>query len=226
LHQASVALWRELGTVADTVRPLNSLGLVALGRGDFAQAREFFDEAMQISREHGDQSGEALALNNLGRVAFYEGDYNSARSLLQDSLLLRRILGERWGIGHALCDLADVALAQGDDPGARALQEESLLTWREVGDSWGTAYALEGVACIIASDQPELAVRFFGTAAAARTVVGIRRLPVREARLERVLAGCRQVLGDSTYAHAWAAGSALSVEQALAAALQVIAGAA
>jgi hypothetical protein len=104
---------------------------------------------------------------------------------------------------------------------ARSLREESLTRYRELGNKEGIAESLESFAHQAARGREwERAARFWGAAAALREAIGAPlEFHWREER-ERDLGATRAALGEEAFAAAWAEGQALSLEEAVAYALQ------
>jgi hypothetical protein len=81
---------------------------------------------------------------------------------------------------------------------------------------------MEGLAATLAAvGQAALAVRLCAAAAAQRALAHTPLPPTEREAVELVLATARTELGDSAFAAAWAEGSALSLEAAVAEALSV-----
>jgi predicted ATPase/DNA-binding SARP family transcriptional activator len=220
LLEESLAICREVGDRGIIAGLLYNLGLVAWGQGDYAGARSLHEECLAIKRKLGDQGELAYPLRSLGRVAQAQGDYARARSLLEESLAICRELQDRGGIAYSFNVLGSVALARGDNGAAQALFEESLAIFRELGDKGGIITDLEEMAEVaVAHAQAERAARLFGAAEGLRDALGAP-LP-RADRTEDGLsvAAVRAALGEEAFAAAWAAGRAMSLEQAIALAL-------
>ena len=93
---------------------LGALGEAAEARGDLAEARRAFEQALALSRELDKPQWMAAYLTELADVALGEGDSETARRLAEESAAIRR---ERVGglyLHRPLLTLADVALAEGD----------------------------------------------------------------------------------------------------------------
>jgi non-specific serine/threonine protein kinase len=104
---------------------------------------------------------------------------------------------------------------------ARRLLTESLSISQELVDHQGLARCLEAFAGMAALEhQPELAFRLAGAAEALRDTLEIPLWPVDQLLLERHLATARQVLDEAAVTASRASGYALSVEDAVALALQ------
>jgi hypothetical protein len=97
---------------------------------------------------------------------------------------------------------------------------ESLVCFRETGSTWGVAECLIGLVRVAeAQGQLERAVRLFGAAESLRIASGVHMDPAERADDDRRLAAARSHLDDARFASMWAAGQAMSLEQAIAEAL-------
>jgi hypothetical protein len=80
----------------------------------------------------------------------------------------------------------------------------------------GIVESVEGLAELaMAQGQLERAVRLVGTATALRDALGTPMPPNGRAQYERDLAAMRAALGEETFTAAWAAGSAMTLEDAV-----------
>jgi tetratricopeptide (TPR) repeat protein len=160
-------------------------------------------------------------LSGLGEAALREGDYVRATQLMEESLELRRQLGNKWGVGVSLGMLGWVAMRERDWDRAIARLGESLEVRQEIGDKGGCAWCLERLAGVaMAQGQAEKAVRLFGAAAALRASIGSVIDPADQARYKKNLNSLRAKLGRERYKAAWDIGRAMTMEQAIAYALE------
>jgi hypothetical protein len=105
--------------------------------------------------------------------------------------------------------------------GARAMFEQSLTGYKAAGSNIDIAFILEGLASLaMAQSRPELALRLFAWADATREVVGDVRPLVEQADVDRDLATIRAQLDETAIAAARAEGRAMSLDQAIAYALE------
>jgi non-specific serine/threonine protein kinase len=111
-----------------------SAGYAALGQGDYAQAKPFFEESLALGRDAGDVRLEAQALQQLGWLAMAGGARDDASDYAGKALELARGIGDKLVQSGALNILAEVAAEQGDGTAANALYEQSLALRRELGD--------------------------------------------------------------------------------------------
>lgn len=196
---------------------LASLGNVAMGGGDFAEARTWFEEAMALGREIGDKRSISLALENLGEVARLQGDYARARLYYQESVALFSEIGREAGVVRSTHCLGHVALHRGDLEQAAALFYESLAMFRKLGHQRGIAECLAGLAGLAANQgQPQRGGRLLGAAAAMLSALGGAWWPADRVEYERHLAAIRAALTEEAFAVVWAAGQAMTLEQAIA----------
>jgi hypothetical protein len=97
----------------------------------------------------------------------------------------------------------------------------SLKVWWEVGHKPEIAVCLErlaGVAC--AQDQPERAARLLGAAEALRQAICAPQPPADRLGWEHSCSSVRAKLGEAMFSAAWVAGRAMTLEQAVAYALE------
>jgi predicted ATPase len=221
LYEEGLEIYRQLGNQRGIAHSLMVLGSVARDQGEYARAQALFKESLEIFRQLGDRQGIAHLFNDMGRSARDQTDYEGARMLYEESLAIKRQLGDQWGAAHSLMGLGLVARDHGDCERARALYEESLEIFRQLGDQQGIAYSLEGVAAVAgAQGQPERAARLFGAAEALREVLAAPLPPNERADYDRSVAGVRAALDEAMFAAGWAAGRALTLEQAIVLGLQ------
>jgi predicted ATPase/DNA-binding CsgD family transcriptional regulator len=220
LLERHLALSRRYGVPPSPHARVN-LANVAREVGDFARARPLYDDA--LAQDAGSPSMRANIISEMGRCALYAGDLSAARAWQSESLAVRRKLDERRNVPFSLTALAFVAITAGEPATARALLEESVPLHQRVGDIWGQTLALEGLAGLVALTRPADALRLAGAADAIRTAMQRPVAPAQKPLLERWLAPARQSLPANTQADALAEGRTLSVDDALALGLRLIA---
>jgi len=216
LHAQSLALRRELGDTLALAWSLNNLGRVALDQRDFDRAAALHEQSLTLFNELGDKRGIAHALHDLGRIALDQGDYARTTTYLETSLALHRQLEDRWGAALSLHNLGHVMFHQDDDVHAMIYFAESLALRRELGDKVGIAECLAGLAGVVgAQGQPVRAAQLLGAAQALLDILGARLSPVDHGAYQHNVAAARAHLDEATFAAAWAAGEALTLEQAV-----------
>jgi predicted ATPase len=222
LFAEGVALWREIGDKWGLAKALWSLG-AAVRRDDPAAARPIVEEGVALYREVGDLNGLAEALPQLGIIARLEGDHTRAAALLEESLALGREVGDKDNISGALHCLGDVMQDQGDYERALALYQECVALARLIEGKEHIARCLVGIGGVASAvRQAERAARLLSAAETLLDSIGLSLAAWPEVRADydRAIAAVRAQLDDATFAAAWAAGQALTLEQAITEALE------
>ncbi|WP_405060198.1 tetratricopeptide repeat protein [Kribbella sp. NBC_01505] len=143
--------------------PLAGLGMIHRMRGQVAQARSAYEEAVQHAQASGDQQSLAVALAGLARVR--AADDLDAAAVLVD---LAVDTGDAQGRNEACLAKGWIALLKGDSEGAEALAKVTITAARRRRDAPGLAEALE----LAASARPDLGGRQLTDAIAIWTDLG------------------------------------------------------
>jgi predicted ATPase len=213
LYEQSLTIWQELDEKWGIAWALHCLGDLAFGQGDLELARSLYDECLVIRREIGDKSGVAWLFNIMGEVARYEGLYERARALYKESLRLHREVANKGGVTASISNMGYVAMSQGDHQLAKTLFEESLS--QNLGNKGLNALCLIGLAGV--AQQAERAARLLGAAEPFRD----RSSSLADrADHDRIVASVRAQLDETTFAVAWEVGRSMTLNQAIALALQ------
>ena len=134
--QSSLDLARELGDARQEHTLVNSLGFLAVGRGQPARARGLFERAIAYCRPAGDWSGEAIALIGRGQALRSEGRLDEAVESLSASCARFAAAGERFWEAVAQFELAH-ALRLAD---RREEAEECLVRSIGLSDAVGSRH--------------------------------------------------------------------------------------
>jgi predicted ATPase/class 3 adenylate cyclase len=226
LLEAGLALARAAGDrrpMLDTdVLALHECGLLAYWRGDLDQAETHLGACLALAQERADPFGISIALSDLAGVALYRGDRDLAAERYQQALAMFRQSGNQFGLGVTLGNLGEIALQRDDPARARMLFEEALAIWQARKNSLRIAETSESLAILAAGaiGRSQRAARLFGAAAAIREAVNVP-LPAsyEQHMVQEAVAAAKAALGEEAWASAFAAGKALSVEEAVAEAL-------
>ena len=168
------------------------------------------------------QPGIAQTLNILGEIARFSSDDDRSRRLYEECLAVSQQTGERRRIVFMYNNLAYLALHQGESGRARDLGRQGLRLAREMNNRLLLATTLATVAGSLgALGQPEQAVRLFGASESAFEKLGAFFQPNDQREIDDMIAGARAQLDAATFQSAWAEGRALTLEQAVAQALDL-----
>jgi predicted ATPase/class 3 adenylate cyclase len=216
----SLAIWREMGNISEVSTTLYRLGMMALWQGDYALARSHMEEGLSINQTF-HKAREGRILIGLGWVAYRQGSYEMARSYLEDSLSVSQEIGDIPHKLWSICHLGYLALRQGNVAEAKALFQEGQKGCSEVGLQSGIIYSLEGLASLaVMQGQPDHAVRLFAWGDAMREASGDSRPPIEQADVDRALATIHAQIDEAAFDAAQAAGRTMSMDEAIALALE------
>jgi tetratricopeptide (TPR) repeat protein len=192
------------------------LGFVAYEQGDYDRAVRLHEQSLALAREFGTTFGIAWSLRALADAVRGQGDLSRATTLLEEGPALSRSTENAWGRARTLASLGSVACESGEYARASRSYEESLKLGQRMGLNHTILLCLEGLARVaVAQGRMERVTRLCGTAAALREDIGWPLPPAKRAEHDRTVAAARAVLGEDTFAAAWARGHALPLEEAI-----------
>jgi tetratricopeptide (TPR) repeat protein len=194
---------------------------MASDRGDFERAEALWEESLALAQKLGDARRRAAGLGNMGLAEVVRGDFEGAEALFTEQLALGRELKAPFFIASASLNLGVVATRRGDLERARTLLEESLVLLGEMGAKAGIAESLESLAGLAgALGDYGRAARLWGAADALRYAIGAPWLPLERRLHEPYLDAIRSRGEKAGWTKAWDEGRAMSVEDAVAYALE------
>jgi predicted ATPase/class 3 adenylate cyclase len=200
---------------------LNLLGVIAAGDGSFREARDLHEQAKSLRERFGDEAGVQVSTHNLGLLALNQADYGHARPALEEALGIAE--KHEWDvlIANSLCDLGFAELGEGRFDEARAhfaagLEAALRMGWRE-----NVAYCLVGFSSVdFANGRPERAAHSLGQVDRIVEDTLLIFEVYAERERERVDRELRARLGADGFDALRAEGRSLSIEQAVAEALE------
>lgn len=208
---------RDVGDQLQLAWALALLGYTMLQ--DPQVAMPIVEESLALFRALGHRPGIARALSFMGEIARFSGDDERARRLYEECLAVFQQTGERRRI-FFLGNLAFIALHQGEAERARDLARQCLQVAREMNNRLLLATALAILAgAFVALGQPQQATRLFGASEGVLERLGAFLQPNDKQEVDGMIAVVRAQLDEATFQSAWAEGRALTLEQAIAQAL-------
>lgn len=212
-------LAERLGDQVGVSNALAILGEAANYRGEVTTALALWEECVRASRVAGDETLMTRNLTSLGHAARAAGDFARARECFEESLAIVRRLGVAWGEANSLTSLGHLARDEGNLQGALAFYRQSLPLYQSSVASSYVPWCLEGVAAALSREQPSRAVRLCGASAAARAALDAPLPPAERHAFEALLQRLTTDLGEEAFSIAWRAGQALSLDAAIALAM-------
>lgn len=214
---------RELGDALNTATALRYLGLLASMQGNYVEARSLLEQSLEIWRMMGPEGkvGLSWTLTFLADVALNQNESNEASSIYEESVAILREIGEKNFLAYSIRRLGLLAWREKDYGKAIALYQESLSLNRELGDLRGVLACVAGFADIaVVQGKFARAAQLMAALETQLVSMGMRLLPVDRTEYERNLAHLRTNLDKKAFMKFWAKGKRMSLEQAIAFALQ------
>ncbi len=222
--EEALSIGREFGDQWNIAAALRNLGLLENIQGNYLEARSFLEQSLEIWRGMGAEGklGHAIAVTLLGDVALNQGEAEWARSLFEESAVsLSREFGDINFHAYPVRRLGQLAWREGDYGKAVALCKESLNLNQEIGDPRGVMACVAGFAAIaVAQEKFERATKLMAAVETQLTSIGIQLLFVDKMEYERNLALLHTQLDEKILNKFWFKGKEMTMEQAIAFALE------
>jgi len=196
-------------------------GYAATFRGDLDAAEEALQGVLAVLRDRGGRWGAAPVLNALAQVALSHGNFERAMEFLREGEDLSRETEDAFMLATNLNIQATISQLQCDEGRTEVVLGESVALSSALRDSWTLVYGLVGLAGIAARrGEPERAARIFGAAEAMGEAASVTiAFPPTRALYEQDLATVRARLDAQAFQASWAEGQAMTVQEAVAEAL-------
>ena len=218
----SLALYRRLDDEREIGWVLIYLGAQSIAKPEaYEDALMFTEEGLSVLRHAGDRAGVAQALHVIGELSRHHGDYDKAEIFFEEGLLIAREIGDVLRQVFILDGLEYVALSNGEPDTAAMMTYESLALTLDADYRPHLPAILVAMAAVsIAQDKPQRAGRLLGAADALFEAREFSPRPSNVPDVSRTRASVRDRLDDdAAFEAAWAEGQAMTLEQAVAYAL-------
>jgi len=216
-----LTLAREMGDALGLRNALTGLGVTAVAQGRHNEGVAFLREGLEICRGTGKNWHLGTSLLNLGRTIMYLGNNPEAVLLLEEALQVYRHLGNRAFAARTVSYLGYAALLRSDYESAERLFQESLREFFDLNETMGIAEGLEGLAGVFAvTDRADQTARLAAAAGVIRDMIAAQLLPLDRDTFQAYVQQARDHLGPDAWAIAWEEGGRMSIEEAIALALE------
>ena len=217
LSEQSLILAREQQDTWAIGMSLHHLGSVAMLQGDYKRAQLLLEEGLILTHDMKSWNLESIFLDELGQLSQAQGDYMNAREYQERALSLDQKQGNRWSSSYGLAHQAFLAYQQSEYDKAKLLLKQALTLAPEFNDKRMISGALELMGMIaIRQDELERAAPLIGSAESVLESIGIAFVP-EETNMINTL---HDQLGEATFEKRWAAGRLMTMDQAIAFALE------
>jgi predicted ATPase len=229
LVEEAVTLSRSLGDPAVLHSALGNLGIQYLLEGQLSLARDCLEQSRTFYAAVHDYDALGGALHELGNVARALGERVTARRLFEEKRALDEARGNQHGTAFALQALGELSEEEGDRAQAWTCYAGALTNLRDASDFERAMTVLQGMAFLsLTGGAPARALRLAGAVMAAQNTSGLqwrwdiavqqKLAPHQE--WEQIRDAAQQALGPQAAATAWAEGQAMTLEEAIAYALE------
>jgi len=196
------------------------LVLVMVNENEFAGAEAIIAKNKTFFRNIQDEQGYAQALLGHGLCAILQDDFPLSLALHEECLAIFRRLGDKYFQNTALRFIGLIEIKQGNLKRGREALREALLIAHEIDSKYEIAAAIDHIGdAALAEDDPGRAVHLKWVAKNIYDSIGVWQQE-DEANFENELVLCRTRLSESEFAAATAKGRAMTMEQAIAYALE------
>jgi predicted ATPase/class 3 adenylate cyclase len=219
--EEALALHREIGDAWGIAYSVFSLGMAATEESDWTSARPYFEESLARFRELGEEHYALVAADGVAWTSRELGDLERSRAGHEDVLRQARAQHD-WAIAASELDqLAQFARDEGRIDDSLSMLAESLRIKRDLEMPGLIVENLSRLAETLAvAGRAETAAQLLAAAEALREEIGGSHSWVKDVN-EKTLTQLRTQLDDATLAEAREHGRRLTVDEAVAFALDV-----
>jgi non-specific serine/threonine protein kinase len=218
--EEALTLFRELDDRWGMANALFGLGRIAMFTGDHQRALRLFEENLALAGNFHIPLSAVFA--NLGTAAIGSGAYERAAKYLEEGIERARRFSSLDGVVLMLELSALLALRTGDTQRARQVLVENLMIHQQhLPDRRYAIQCLEVCGWLAAVEQqPVRAGRILGAVRSARETLDSPVPPSTQAEYNRYVPQATARISPAAWEQAWAEGEALSLEEAIAYALE------
>jgi predicted ATPase/class 3 adenylate cyclase len=219
--EEALALHREYGDAWGIARATYMLGYAAIESGDFETAKPRFEETVRLMGELGYEEYVGLATFNLSWACEELGEREYAQSLAEENLRRARSINSTNLEAASLDSLAGFAHDDGRFEEALLMKRAALRLLRELGDVQHVLDSLGRIANTHAhAARSRLAAELLSASLALHEEAGLTVPLYQERRNHEMLELLHEHLDEAEFAEAWEHGRALTLDEAVALALE------
>ena len=190
--------------------------LLALRDGDFEGAQRHAENALRLARAEGLAYLSMLIIHNLGLIAAQKKDDAEARRQYELAMTAFQENGALFNATIAKSDLAHMERHLGNYTRSLELYRETIREFQDFGQHGAVAHQLECFAFVaIALNELDRSLNLFGAAEAWREHAGTPMTPDEQIEYQKQVEIVRDRTVSELFTKTWAAGRALTMEEAV-----------
>lgn len=215
-----LALYRSLGDHWGMTQALMNGGVTSSVHGDHTMATQLYEEALTLAKRHGDSWHEAMILLNLAESEQRQGHFERAAALNGETIRIKREIGDALGLAITQVNLGDNLRMLGRPHEAIEQVREALRYFRDERITVRIVDAI-GRLGVVRHDLGlhEQATLLLGAFEALCEQCEAPIPPDMRVLLDPIPAAARADLGSLGFETAWRRGRGLSLDEAMACAL-------
>jgi predicted ATPase/DNA-binding XRE family transcriptional regulator len=219
--EESLAIAQALGDEPGIYFALDGLGILAGRRGDYARAAELLEQVLVYRRKTNDPVRLMTTLNNLAIAVRRLKNFERAKELCAESIALAQTTNNRKSLAHAYSGMGEVCAQLRQFDQASQFHRQAITLRHELGDLNGLRVSFNSLAvaldCLGASI---VAVQLSSASEKIQRALNVAITAATRVEHADFIAQLRAKLGDAEFERAWTEGQTLTVEQAVAFALE------
>ena len=130
----ALVIANRLGNLQGRADAENALGIAQFELGRLDEARQRYQNAMDVRRQIGDERGVAAAGANIARIQLRQGQHDDARSGLQQALAIVERIGDRQTVANLHNEIGALEEREGRYHEALERYRQSLAILRDLGN--------------------------------------------------------------------------------------------
>ncbi|MFI0464325.1 BTAD domain-containing putative transcriptional regulator [Saccharopolyspora sp. 5N102] len=216
IHREALVLAQELEMWGQVAAHLGWLGWIAMQHAEFDRARDFAEQVLVLSADHGHDPGRLFATIVLAFTARRDGRPDDAERHLRELLALNADGPETpLFLPMLQVELGYVLEQRGEAAAAMAEHLRAFDGAQRIEAPRDAAFALGGSAAAAAAlGDHDTAARLLGAAEALRDATGMPLLPAERPDIDRVADIARAAMDGAAFDAAHAEGRVLTADQA------------
>jgi predicted ATPase/class 3 adenylate cyclase len=220
-YREAVDIFGEVGDHRGLAEALYNSAFIPALKGDIAASRAIFAESLAEARVADDPVLISRALEWEAFSDMLDGRYETVVPRLEEVVAMTRQLGRRFELADILSALGEAYAVTGDQESARTALAESTALFKEADNPTGLSMNLFGFAAVAArAGRFERAARLAGAHEATREEIGGGAPMELMKALGEPADAAREALPPERFQQLWEEGRAMSLDKAVAYALE------